>query len=76
MIMLKFICKSVFTCPEGAKTGESYSTFTDQSELEIWLREGKANGYEYKTLVGCELIEEENENRETRTAQKAKAPED
>jgi len=57
--MLRFICKSVFTCPGGSKTGEDYSTFTDQTKLEEWLRD--THSYQDKSLVGCELIDEEKD---------------
>lgn len=52
--MIRFICESVFTCPEGAKEGVKYTTFTDSEELEAWL--GGLNSYETRTLVGCKLI--------------------
>jgi hypothetical protein len=56
--MLKFICKEVRTCPEGAKTGQEMMTFTDVKEMEKWLRDDdNYGGYVARSLVGCEKLD-------------------
>ena len=57
--MLKFICKEVRTCPEGALTGQEMKTFDDVWEMEKWLRQyDGGTRYVERSLVGCEKVNE------------------